>query len=374
MMSWPRVRELIRKEFIQLFRDRKTRPLLVIMPFMQLLIFGYVLTTDVRDVRVGLLDQARTRESRMLFDRFDANEVFNITSTVQTSHELEEQLLKGQIDMGIKVPPDFSRKIRNGQTAELQILVDGTMSNMAATRIAYAGAIVEQLNAALLKELHPEKIDYGRIDARIRIWYNPNLDSRNFFVPGIVAFVIMLSSLLFTSMAVVRERESGTMEQLIVTPLKPSELILGKTVPYAVISILQMVFVTLFAIFWFDIPMAGSILLIILAACLFLLSSLGVGLFISTLAYTQQQAMMTTFLFILPFFMFSGMVFPIVNMPVVIQWLAYLNPLMYFLIIVRGIFLKGVGWHVLWPQYLALVVIGVIVFTGSVKRFHKRLD
>jgi ABC-2 type transport system permease protein len=217
-------------------------------------------------------------------------------------------------------------------------------------------------------------LDYGKIDARIRTWYNPNLDSQNFFVPGIVAFLIMLISLLFTSMAIIREKEAGTMEQLIVTPVKPIELIVGKTIPYIIISLGQMLVVTPFAVLWFSIPIAGSLLLLFAAACIFLLSTLGIGLFISTISSTQQQAMMTTFFFILPFFMLSGFVFPIANMPLVVQWLTYLNPLRYFLVIIRGVFLKGVGMGVLWPQFAALTILGLVVFAGAIGRFRKRLD
>jgi ABC-2 type transport system permease protein len=374
MPNWLRIRELVRKEFIQLFRDKKIRPILVIMPVLQLLIFGYVVTTDVRDVRVGFLDQAHTRESRMLFDGFNANTTFKIKKIALTQQDLEQLLIRGEIDLAVKVPPDFSQKIRSGQTAALQIIADGSLSNMAAVRISYAVQIIERLNTELLMEMRPEKLDYGKIDGRIRTWFNPNLDSKNFYVPGIVAFMIMLISLLFTSMAIIKERESGTMEQLIVTPMKPADLILGKTIPYTIISMVQMAAITIFAIYWFDVPLHGSILLLTLASCLFLLSTMGIGLFISTISHTQQQAMMTTFFFALPFFMFSGFVFPIINMPLLIQWITYLNPLMYFLIIIRGIFLKGVGLNVLWPQYLLLTIMGIVVFAGAVKRFHKRLD
>jgi ABC-2 type transport system permease protein len=230
------------------------------------------------------------------------------------------------------------------------------------------------LNSELIKELYGRELQYGKIDGRIRTWYNPNLDSQNFFVPGIVAFVVMLISLLMTSIAIIKERETGTMEQLSVTPLKPLELIIGKTIPYTIIAIGQMVMVTLFALYWFEVPLAGSVFALFWATCLFLLSTLGIGLFISTVSKTQQQAMMTTFFFILPFFMLSGFVFPIANMPTVVQWLTYLNPLRYFLVIIRGIFLKGVGLHILWPQYAALAVLGIAVFTGAVGRFRKRLD
>ncbi len=373
-MSWLRIREMVRKEFIQLFRDKRSRPILVMAPLIQLLVFGYVVNYDIKDIRVALIDHARTRESRLLTDAFTASGIFRITYLPATPGELEELLFTGKVDLGIKIPPDFSDRIRRGETADVQILADGSMSNMASVRISYTVMVLDRLNTSLLKELYGRDLKYGKIDGRIRTWYNPNLDSQNFFVPGIVAFVVMLIALLMTSIAIIKERENGTMEQLIVTPLKPIELIIGKTIPYTVIAVGQMVFVTLFAIFWFEVPLAGSIPALFLATCLFLLSTLGVGLFISTVSKTQQQAMMTTFFFILPFFMLSGFVFPIANMPEIVQWLTFLNPLRYFLVIIRGIFLKGVGLHILWPQYAALAILGVAVFAGAVGRFRKRLD
>lgn len=373
-MSWLRIREMVRKEFIQLFRDKRSRPILILTPLIQLLVFGYVVNYDIKDIRVALIDQAQTRESRLLADTFTAGGIFRITHRPADARGMEELFLKGKADIGIRIPPDFSSRIRRGETADVQILADGGMSNMASIRISYAVMVLDRLNTELVRELYSRDLHYGRIDARIRTWYNPNLDSQNFFVPGIVAFVIMLISLLLTSIAIIKERENGTMEQLIVTPLKPIELIIGKTIPYTIIAIGQMFFVMLFALYWFDVPLAGSVLDLFLATCLFLLSTLGIGLFISTVSKTQQQAMMTTFFFILPFFMLSGFVFPIANMPEVVQWLTYLNPLRYFLAIIRGIFLKGVGLHILWPQYVALAVLGIMVFTGAVGRFRKRLD
>ena len=373
-MNWLRIRELVRKEFIQLFRDKRNRPLLVIMPLIQLMVFGYVVNYDIRDIRVAFLDQARTRESRMVADALRGNGIFRIVSLPADQRELEEALLKKEADMGIKIGPDFSRQIRRGDTAAVQVLVDGSMSNMASLRIAYTLSVTDRLNRELLNELYRRQLTYGKIDLRIRTWYNPNLDSRHFFVPGIVAFLIMLVSLLFTSMAIIKEKEIGTMEQLIVTPLTPAELIAGKTIPYIIISLAQMVIVTVFAVIWFSLPLSGSVLLLLGASCLFLLSTLGVGLFISTVSATQQQAMMTTFFFILPFFMLSGFVFPIANMPLFVQWLTYANPLRYFLVIIRGIFLKGVGMGILWPQFLALAVLGIAVFAGAIGRFRKRLD
>jgi len=373
-VSWLRIRELVRKEFILLFRDPQNRRVLVLAPIVMLFVFGYVVNYDLRDIRVAILDQARTRESRMITDAFSANKTFRITHVSQDEKDIEQYLLKGKIDLGIEIGPDLSRKIRKGETAQIQILADGSMSNMASIRVAYSMMVLGQLNQKLMKELYPFRMDYGRIDARIRTWYNPNLDSQHFFVPGIVAFVVMLIALLLTSIAIIKEKEAGTMEQLMVTPLKPIELIVGKTIPYIIISVAQMVVVTTIAVFWFQIPLSGSILLIFFATCIFLLSTLGIGLFISTVSSTQQQAMMTTFFFILPFFMLSGFVFPIANMPVVVQWMTYLNPLRYFLTIIRGIFLKGVGLEVLWPQYTALAVLGLVVFTGAIARFRKRLD
>jgi ABC-2 type transport system permease protein len=373
-MNWLSIRELIRKEFIQLFRDKRNRPILIIAPLVQLLVFGYVVNYDIKDIRVAMVDQSKTRESRMVGDAFRGNRIFMITASVDNDSELEQQLLTGKADMGIKIPPDFTTRIRKGETSAIQILADGSMSNMAAIRIAYSMAVIDGLNRKFMGELYPQRMDYGRIDGRIRTWYNPNLDSQHFFVPGVVAFLIMLLSLLLTSMAIIKEKEAGTMEQLIVTPLKPIELIIGKTIPYIIISLTQMVVVTVFAIFWFSLPLAGSVVLLFAASCLFLLSTLGVGLFISTISSTQQQAMMTTFFFILPFFMLSGFVFPIANMPLGVQWLTYLNPLRYFLVIIRGIFLKGVGLSILWEQFAAMTALGLILFAGAIRRFRKRLD
>ena len=296
------------------------------------------------------------------------------TACDQLFRDLDRLLLDRKIDLGVIIPPDISSKIHKRETAEIHILAYRIMSNMTSIRFSYTMVLLEQFNAELLRELYRKRIDYGEIDGRIRTWYNPNLDSQYFYVPGIVAFLVMLLSLLFTSMAIVREKESGTMEQLMVTPLRPSELILGKTIPFIIISQAQMVLVIVFAILWFKIPMVGNAFLLLAATFIFLISTLGIGLFISTVSKTQQQAMMTNFFFILPFFMLSGFVFPIANMPTVVQWLTHLNPLQYFLVIVRGIFLKGTGLGVLWPQLLGLAILGLLVFPAAVNRFRTRVD
>lgn len=373
-MNRLRIRELIRKEFIVLLRDRRVRPILVIAPVVQLLVFGYVVNYDITNITMAFLDQSQTRESRMLADAFTGGKVFHITHYPQSRQELERLILERKVDLGVIAAPDHARRIRRGETAAVQILADGSMSNMAAVRISYTVVVLDTLNRALIRELYPFRLDYGHVDARLRSWYNANSYSRYFFVPAICAFVIMLLSLLLTSIAIIREKETGTMEQLIVTPLTAGELIIGKTIPYIVISLAQLVVVMVLAVVGFGIPIAGNVVLLFLAACLFLLSTLGFGLFISTISATQQEAMMTTFLLIMPFFMLSGFVFPIANMPEIVQWLTYLNPLRFFLVIIRGVFLKGVGLDVLWPQFVALTILGTVVFSGAVLRFRKRLD
>ncbi|MEN6638614.1 MAG: ABC transporter permease [Smithella sp.] len=373
-MSWLRIRELVRKEFIQLFSDKRNRAMMFVFPFIQLMIFGYVVNYDISNIRVAVLDYSKTYESRRLAESFTGSRIFHITHHAATERQLEQLLLQGKIDMGIKLGRDFASVIRKGQTASIQILVDGSMSNMATMRVAYTASVLDKFNREELRALYLRQMRYGKVDARIRTWYNPNLDSQYFFVPGIVAVLVMVTAFILTAIAIIREKEDGTMEQLIVTPLKSHELIIGKTIPYVIISLAQMSAVIVLAIYWFKIPLEGSILLLFFATCLFLLSTLGIGLFISTISSTKQQAMMTSFFFIMPFFMLSGFVFPIANMPQVVQWLTFLNPLRFFLVILRGIFLKGVGLDVLWPQYLALAVLGTMVFSGAIGRFKKRLD
>jgi ABC-2 type transport system permease protein len=348
--------------------------MMFVFPFIQMLIFGYVVNYDITNIRVAVLDYSRTAESRKLVDSFTGSKIFHITHNAADERQMAELLLRQKVDMGIKIGQDFASVIRKGQTAPVQILVDGSMSNMASVRVAYTASVLDKFNREELHELYLRTMSYGKLDARIRTWYNPNLNSQYFFVPGIVAVLVMITSFILTSIAIIREKEDGTMEQLIVTPLKSYEFIIGKTIPYIILSLGQMAAVIVLAIYWFEIPLEGSIPLLFLATCLFLLSTLGIGLYISTISSTKQQAMMTSFFFILPFFMLSGFVFPISNMPEVVQWLTYLNPLRFFLVILRVIFLKGVGFDVLWPQYLALTILGTIVFSGAIIRFKKRLD
>ncbi len=288
-MSWLRIRELVRKEFIQLFSDKRNRAVMIIFPFIQMMIFGYVVNYDISNIRVAVLDHSKTYESRKLIDSFAGSDIFHIINNVANESQMAELLLQGKVDMGITINQDFESMIRKGQTAAIQILADGSMSNMATMRVAYTSSVLDKFNREELRELYPQNMSYGKIDARIRTWYNPNLDSQYFFVPGIVAILVMVISFILTSIAIIREKEDGTMEQLIVTPLKSYEFIIGKTIPYIILSLGQMLAVIVVAIYWFGIPLKGSILLFFFATCLFLLSTLGIGLFISTISSTNNK-------------------------------------------------------------------------------------
>jgi ABC-2 type transport system permease protein len=267
----------------------------------------------------------------------------------------------------VRLLPGFERDLGRGGTA-LQILVDGTNSNTASLVASYAGQIVAGFNADRLN------LGKGPIEARPRVWFNPELRSRNYFVPGVVANIVMLVTLMLTALAIVREKEIGTMEQLMVTPVRPVEVMIGKTLPFAIVGMFQVAFITAAALAVFRVPLRGSVLLLAAAAALFLLSTLAAGLFISTVSETQQQAMMASFFFSIPAFMLSGFTFPVRNMPQAVQWLSWLNPLRWFMEIVRGVFLKGAGLEALWPQMLALAAFGVAVLGLSAARFHKKLD
>ena len=372
-----RIRRVVVKEFIQLFRDRRMKAIVFVIPLMQLIVFGYAVTTDVNDIRTAIYDLDRTAESRELFRRLEASGYFSIRYSVQSPAEIQELLDRGKITAAIQVNRGFSTDIKRRQQTGIQILVDGTDSNTATVAMDYANRIILKYardlgTSALLISPLPAPVR-GGIELNALAWYNPELKSKNYNVPGVIAFVIMLTCLLLTSMAVVREREIGTMEQLMVTPIRPLELILGKTIPFALIGFFDMLLVTAVAFLKFDIPMKGSFALLIAATAVYLLSVLGMGLFISTIAKTQQQALMATFLFYVPAVLLSGFMFPVDNMPEVIQYGTYLNPLRYFLVIIRGLFLKGNGIAVLWPQMAALLVLGLVVMTISSLRFSKRL-
>ncbi len=386
-MRWGRIVEIIKKEFRQALREPRMRVLLVGPPILQLIIFGFAVNLDVENSPIGWMDSDRTPSSRNLREAFEGSEYFAVTAYPETDAEVQRLLDRGDVRAVVRVLPGFGRDIARGQQTAVQILVDGTNSNTAAIVSNYISRVVAQYSREIMRQQQrdllarrsaldpsPARLAVPGLDVQPRVWFNPHLYSRFYFVPGVIVNIVGLVTIMLTAMSIVREKELGTMEQLMVTPIRPMELMLGKLLPFALVGILEVILVTSAALLVFRVPFRGSAVMLLVSALVFLLTTLGVGLFISTISGTQQQAMMASFFFFLPSFMLSGFAFPIRNMPVVVQWLTYLNPVRYFIEIVRGVFLKGVGAEILWPQMLALLVYGVLILLFSALRFHKRLD
>jgi ABC-2 type transport system permease protein len=382
-----RLRCMIRKEFIQTLREPRMRVMLFLPPLIQLLIYGFSVNLDVDSARIAWMDQDRSPESRELQSQFLGSGRFTIVANPTGEGEMQALLDRGKVDGVVRVLPGFAHDVERGRATSVQVLLDGTNSNTASIVSGYAGQTIARYSSEVMQQRQRDKMVGGTmashgpvaaavpsVESETRVWFNPDLKSRNYFVPGVVVNIIMLVTLSLTAMAIVREKEIGTMEQLMVTPLKPVELILGKTLPFVLIGFWDMILVVAVSLLLFHVPFAGSFGTLCVAAFFFILTSLGAGLFISTISKTQQQANMSTFLFFQPFMMLSGFTFPIRNMPTAVQYFTYLNPMRYFMEIVRGIFLKGSGFAVLWPQMLALAVFGVVVLSLSVQRFHKHLE
>ena len=382
-----RLRHMIRKEFLQTLREPRMRVMLFMPPLIQLLIYGYAANLDVDSARIAWMDQDRTPQSRELESQFEGSGRFQIVANPAGEKEMQGLLDRGKVDGVVRVLPGFARDLERGRTTSVQVLLDGTNSNTASIVSAYASQTIQRYSNEVMNQRQRMQLVAGtmashgalraavpQVDSETRVWFNPDLRSRNYFVPGVVVNIIMLVTLSLTAMAVVREKEIGTMEQLMVTPIRPVELILGKTLPFVLIGFWDMVLVVTASLLIFHVPFAGNFGTLCLAAFFFILTSLGAGLFISTISKTQQQANMSTFLFFQPFMMLSGFTFPVRNMPTIVQYFTFLNPMRYFMEIVRGIFLKGSGMETLWPQMLALAVFGVIILSLSVQRFHKHLE
>ena len=372
-----RLRQMLVKEFLQVFRDPRMRMVIFVIPCVQTLVIGYAVTTDVKHVRTAVYDLDNSQDSRDLVARFAASEYFDVVARPGTEAEVRRLVDRGEASVVLRMNRGFSEDLRAGRTAALQVIVDGTDSNTASVVVGYVGRIARELSADVLLE-HLERAQGGvrapgRPELRCRTWFNENLESRNYFVPGVIAIVVTLVTLLLTSMAVVREKEIGTIEQILVTPITPTEFILGKTIPFGLIGFADVLLVTAVGVFWFDVPIRGNLLLLLGCSGIYLITTLGIGLLISTVSQTQQQAMMSTFFFFFPAMMLSGFVFPIANMPEIVQWITCLNPLRYMMVILRGIFLKGVGAGVLWPEILALAVMGTLMLSFVPTRFHKTL-
>ncbi len=382
---WERIRVIIRKELIQALREPRMRTLLFLPPLIQLLVFGFAVNMDVDHVRIAWMDMDRTPLSRDLRAAFEGSGRFDVVAQPANEEQAGGALDRGAAQAVVRVLPEFERNVRRGRPTEVQVLVDGTDSNTASLVSEYAGQVIADYSSKVMPLTQnvrvlarnpsgPPSTGAPQVVPVTRVWFNPDLYSRNYFVPGVVANIVLIITLMLTALAIVREKEIGTMEQLMVTPIRPIELMLGKTLPFAVIGLLEVFMITGAALLIFHIPFRGSPLLLFACSILFLMTSLGAGLFLSTVSQTQQQAMMMNFFFSTPAFMLSGFAFPIRNMPVAVQWLTYLNPLRYFIEIVRGLFLKGAGADVLWPQMTALGIYGVATLLLSAARFHKSLD
>lgn len=374
---WQRIKHMLIKEFLQNLRDPRMVRVLFLMPTIQTLIFGYAVTTDVRNVAIAVYDQDNSPESRDLLARFLRSGYFELVQTLNSEQQIVDAMDRGKVRGVVRINQGFSDDLRAGRTAQMQVILDGTDSNTGAVVMNYAGVIVDQYSNEILLDRVQRTIGAvrqpGRVNIQRRAWFNANLESRNFYVPGVIAQIITIITFMLTSMAIVREKEIGTMEQIIVTPIRPFEFILGKTAPFAIISFAIVLIITAVGVFWFGVPIRGSLFLLLGATALYLLTTLGVGLLISTISSTQQQAMMVTFLVNFPIMLLSGFVFPVSAMPHWIQAITVVNPLRYFIVIIRAIFLKGTGFSILWPEFLALAVIGLVTFALAASRFRKTL-
>lgn len=373
-----RLKCMLVKEIIQALRDPRMRFILFVIPAVQTVVFGYAVNTDVRNVKTAIYDQDNTRQSRDLVARFQRSGYFLMTERIGSEARVRELMDRGGVKVILRMNRGFGASLEAGRTAPLQMILDGTDSNTAGIVLNYASRIAAEFNEELQARQLALHIGNAPATAGVqlqsRAWFNENLESSNYYVPAVIANIVLVITMLLSSMAVVREKEIGTMEQMIVTPISKSEFILGKTIPFVLIGFIDVAVITAVSVFWFDVPIRGSLLLLFGSTALFLMSALGFGLFISTVSTTQQQAMMSSFFFIFPAMLLSGFAFPIENMPPIVQYFTYLNPLRYYTVIIRGIFLKGVGAQVLWPQMAGLLILGGIILAFAVKRFRKTLS
>ncbi len=374
-----RIRHMIVKEFLQLRRDRAARIRLLVPPIVQMLVYGYAATFEVHRVTTAVLDLDQSQESRDLLSRFTSNGRFEIRAVLHDRDEIVPTIDRERATLVLQIRAGFAELLRKGQTAPLQVVLDGTNSNTALIALGYinriASQFIEDYQKDRLRRLRPELLHVlPEVRLAERPWYNPDLNSRWFFVPGVVGSLALVIVANLTAFAVVREREMGTLEQVIVTPIRRAEFILGKTIPFFLVGVAEVVLISLVGTLWFDVPFRGDPLVLLVGGALFLLSMLGVGLLISTVCTTQQQAFALSLFFLSPALILSGFSFPIASMPRVLQWLTYLFPLRYFLIVLRGTFLKGVGFGVLWPEMLEMGLLGVLLLAVSVLRFEKSLE
>jgi ABC-2 type transport system permease protein len=367
------VLHIVRKEFIQTFRDKRMLLPIFGAPIIQLILFGYAVTTDIKHISLAVLDYSKTIESRHFISLFTQTEYFDLNFHLDSPKEIDSLLEKGRIKAAVVIPYEFEKNLREGEKTSLQVLVDGADANTATIVQNYLFQIIAQYSQKIFLDLMPKRA-FGVISPQPSIWYNPNLKSSVFMVPGIICLILLITTLVLTAMGITREREIGTLEQLIVSPIKAIELMLGKTIPFMIIGFCDIILITLAGKIVFDVPIRGNIFFLLGVSFLFILTTLSLGLLISTISRTQQQAMMTAFFFAMPAMLLSGIFSPIDSMPKIIQYLTLLNPLRHFGKVVRGILLKGNNFSDLWPQVLVLFVFGVLAMVLSSLRFRKYLE
>jgi ABC-2 type transport system permease protein len=374
---YERLRAMLIKEFIQVLRDPRMRFVVFVIPAVQTIIFGYAVNTDVRHVATAIYDLDNSSYSREFADRFIRSGYFELQERVTQEKRARELIDRGEVKAVLRMNHGFGAELAAGRGGAVQLILDGTDSNTAGIVLSYAAKIAATYSTQLQQEATSRAagrpVLFRGVELSSRAWYNENLESRNFYVPAVITNIVFIITMLLSSMAVVREKEIGTIEQVIVTPIGKGEFILGKTIPFVLIGFIDVALVSLVAVFWFEVPLRGSLLLLFGSTALFLMSSLGIGLLISTISRTQQQAMMTAFFVIFPAMLLSGFAFPIDSMPQAVQWFTYLNPMRYFLIIIRSIFQKGVGVEILWPEMLGLLILGATILSCAVLRFKKTL-
>jgi len=370
---------IIIKEFLQLKRDPRLFGIIFIAPILQLILLGYAATLDLNTIHTAIIDQDKTETSRNFIAKFERSGYFDIDYNISTYEEATGLINKSKVLVTIVIPKDFEKKINRNETTPLQAIFDGSDGNKTSIAAGYVQGIVFSYSKKILlinlEKSGVKTIMPGSLTAETRMWYNPDLKTRNYMVPSIMGLILMVITIILMSMAVVKEREIGTLEQLIVTPIKPMQLIIGKLIPFIILGFVDVLLVTGVMVFWFDIGIRGSFLFLLFSSFLFVLSTLGIGLFISTISKTQQQAMMVAqFAVMMPMIYLSGFTFPIENMPKIIQYITYLIPLRYFITILRDIILKGTSAIELWPEAGMLLLMGLIILIASAMRFSKRLE
>jgi ABC-2 type transport system permease protein len=372
-----RLKAMLIKEFIQVLRDRRMRFIIFVVPAVQTIIFGYAVNTDVRNVSTAVYDRDNTTESRELVARFVSSGYFTIGEYISREEKVRELVDRGKAKAVLRIDSGFGRTLAGGRAAPVQLILDGTDSNTAGIVLSHAARIAAKYSEDIQRQQAARTgrtQDLGGVRLESRAWFNSNLESRNFYVPAVITNIVFIITMLLSSMAIVREKEIGTIEQIIVTPIRKTEFILGKTIPFVLIGFIDVAIISAVGAYWFQVPIRGSFLLLFGATGLFLMSSLGIGLLISTVSRTQQQAMMSAFMVIFPAMLLSGFAFPIENMPTPVQWLTLLNPIRYYLVVIRGIFLKGVGAPILWTQLAPLALLGLVILLFAVRRFRKTLS